>query len=160
MVLMVDGPSLGGFVCPITVTTTDLWKMGQARPADTIHFTLVDLEYAYKQRVELTKQVAAIRQAAMGAVGPQEELLVAAAALTVADAAPVAFPETKAVLKTMPATEDHPGAQYRWAVEEDYWCCVVEVVLVMYIFLAHVKKTQSILSSFTTPLVPSNQVGW
>lgn len=28
--LLVDGPSLGGFVCPATVTSTELWKMGQA----------------------------------------------------------------------------------------------------------------------------------
>lgn len=31
VVLMVDGPSLGGFVCPVTATTTELWKMGQVR---------------------------------------------------------------------------------------------------------------------------------
>ena len=29
IVLMVDGPSLGGFVCPATILTTELWKMGQ-----------------------------------------------------------------------------------------------------------------------------------
>jgi hypothetical protein len=29
--LMVDGPSLGGFVCPATIVTTELWKMGQVR---------------------------------------------------------------------------------------------------------------------------------
>ena len=31
VVLMVDGPSLGGFVCPATIATTELWKMGQVR---------------------------------------------------------------------------------------------------------------------------------
>ena len=27
--LMPDGPSLGGFVCPATIITTEMWKMGQ-----------------------------------------------------------------------------------------------------------------------------------
>lgn len=35
---MVDGPSLGGFVCPATITTTELWKMGQVRPGDSVRF--------------------------------------------------------------------------------------------------------------------------
>ncbi len=29
VVLTVDGPSLGGFVCPATITSTELWKIGQ-----------------------------------------------------------------------------------------------------------------------------------
>ncbi|WP_306210270.1 urea carboxylase, partial [Actinoplanes sp. RD1] len=33
-----DGPSLGGFVCPVTVVTADRWKLGQLRPGDTVSF--------------------------------------------------------------------------------------------------------------------------
>jgi urea carboxylase len=33
-----DGPSLGGFVCPATVISTERWKLGQLRPDDTVHF--------------------------------------------------------------------------------------------------------------------------
>ncbi|MFC3494797.1 urea carboxylase [Glycomyces rhizosphaerae] len=33
-----DGPSLGGFACPFTVTTSDRWKLGQLRPGDTVRF--------------------------------------------------------------------------------------------------------------------------
>ncbi len=29
VVLMVDGPSLGGFVCPATIVSTEMWKIGQ-----------------------------------------------------------------------------------------------------------------------------------
>ena len=29
VVLTVDGPSLGGFVCPATITQSQLWKIGQ-----------------------------------------------------------------------------------------------------------------------------------
>ncbi|MEV6345296.1 5-oxoprolinase/urea amidolyase family protein [Actinoplanes sp. NPDC051851] len=37
-----DGPSLGGFTCPATVATADLWKLGQLRPGDTVRFRPVD----------------------------------------------------------------------------------------------------------------------
>lgn len=33
-----DGPSLGGFVCPVTVVTGDRWKLGQLRPGDKVRF--------------------------------------------------------------------------------------------------------------------------
>lgn len=46
IVLMVDGPSLGGFVCPITVASADLWKIGQASPGDVIRFKQVDFHQA------------------------------------------------------------------------------------------------------------------
>ncbi|MFI7343271.1 5-oxoprolinase/urea amidolyase family protein [Streptomyces sp. NPDC050085] len=36
-----DGPSLGGFVCPATVVTTERWKLGQLRPGDTVRFAPV-----------------------------------------------------------------------------------------------------------------------
>jgi allophanate hydrolase subunit 2 len=31
VILMVDGPSLGGFVCAATIVSTELWKIGQVR---------------------------------------------------------------------------------------------------------------------------------
>jgi urea carboxylase len=33
-----DGPSLGGFVCPLVVLKDELWKLGQVRPGDSIRF--------------------------------------------------------------------------------------------------------------------------
>ncbi|UWW08514.1 5-oxoprolinase/urea amidolyase family protein [Mycolicibacterium brumae] len=36
-----DGPSLGGFVCPVTVTSADRWKLGQLAPGDTVRFVAV-----------------------------------------------------------------------------------------------------------------------
>ncbi|MBD8505051.1 urea carboxylase [Hoyosella sp. G463] len=33
-----DGPSLGGFVCPVTVVASQRWKLGQLRPGDTVRF--------------------------------------------------------------------------------------------------------------------------
>ncbi|MDO9382659.1 MAG: urea carboxylase [Hyphomicrobiaceae bacterium] len=38
VILGPDGPSLGGFVCPVTIVQADLWKMGQLRPGDNVRF--------------------------------------------------------------------------------------------------------------------------
>jgi urea carboxylase len=40
VILGPDGPSLGGFVCPVTVVADELWKLGQLRPGDTVRFAL------------------------------------------------------------------------------------------------------------------------
>jgi len=36
-----DGPSLGGFVCPVTVVAADRWKLGQLTPGDKVRFVPV-----------------------------------------------------------------------------------------------------------------------
>jgi urea carboxylase len=38
IILGPDGPSLGGFVCPVTVVSAERWKLGQLRPGDTVRF--------------------------------------------------------------------------------------------------------------------------
>jgi urea carboxylase len=39
IILGPDGPSLGGFVCPVVVARDDLWKLGQLKPGDGVRFT-------------------------------------------------------------------------------------------------------------------------
>ena len=39
VILGPDGPSLGGFVCPVTIVRAELWKLGQLRPGDKVTFT-------------------------------------------------------------------------------------------------------------------------
>ena len=46
VILGPDGPSLGGFVCPATVISADLWKLGQLRAGDRVKFVAVSLEQA------------------------------------------------------------------------------------------------------------------
>ncbi|PNG25084.1 5-oxoprolinase/urea amidolyase family protein [Methylocella silvestris] len=38
IILGPDGPSLGGFVCPVVIVKNDLWKTGQLRPGDKVRF--------------------------------------------------------------------------------------------------------------------------
>jgi urea carboxylase len=38
VILGPDGPSLGGFVCPVTLATAELWKLGQLRSGNRVRF--------------------------------------------------------------------------------------------------------------------------
>ncbi len=46
VILGPDGPSLGGFVCPATVISADLWKLGQLRAGDKIRFIAISINDA------------------------------------------------------------------------------------------------------------------
>ncbi len=46
VILGPDGPSLGGFVCPVTIAHAELWKMGQLKPGDKISFNLLTMKQA------------------------------------------------------------------------------------------------------------------
>ncbi|MCH4901094.1 urea carboxylase [Pseudomonas sp. B707] len=46
VILGPDGPSLGGFVCPVTVIEADLWQLGQLKAGDKVQFVPVDLKTA------------------------------------------------------------------------------------------------------------------
>lgn len=45
-----DGPSLGGFACPLTVVSAHRWRLGQLRPGDTVRFVPVDDDKAAELR--------------------------------------------------------------------------------------------------------------
>ena len=48
VILGPDGPSLGGFVCPATVISADLWKLGQLRAGDKLRFVAVTIDDAVR----------------------------------------------------------------------------------------------------------------
>jgi urea carboxylase len=55
-----DGPSLGGFVCPVTVVAADRWKLGQLRPGDTVRFVPVRAAAAASRRALGTQRGAGL----------------------------------------------------------------------------------------------------
>lgn len=57
-----DGPSLGGFVCPVTTCSAELWKIGQLHPGDKVRFKLLTLEEAYELRCVLENYLESIHQ--------------------------------------------------------------------------------------------------
>ncbi|XPV67743.1 MAG: urea carboxylase [Halarcobacter sp.] len=46
VILGPDGPSLGGFVCPVTIISCELYKVGQLKAGDKIKFKPISLENA------------------------------------------------------------------------------------------------------------------
>ncbi|WP_339807186.1 urea carboxylase [Stutzerimonas kunmingensis] len=46
VILGPDGPSLGGFVCPVTIIEADLWQLGQLKAGDKVRFVPVDIATA------------------------------------------------------------------------------------------------------------------
>jgi urea carboxylase len=51
VILGCDGPSLGGFVCPATIISCELYKVGQLKAGDKIKFKPVSLENADKMNM-------------------------------------------------------------------------------------------------------------
>jgi len=60
VILGPDGPSLGGFVCPVTVIAADLWKLGQLKAGDRLSFTPVSLASANQLEREQQAQLAGL----------------------------------------------------------------------------------------------------
>jgi urea carboxylase len=61
VILGPDGPSLGGFVCPVVVVDAELWKLGQLRPGDLIEFVPVDEAWARDRQIEVSEFIAGSR---------------------------------------------------------------------------------------------------
>ncbi|CAI0743333.1 Acetyl-/propionyl-coenzyme A carboxylase alpha chain [Serratia entomophila] len=101
VILTRDGPSLGGFVCPVTIAKAELWKVGQVKPGDRIRFHPIGF-----------KQAQSLEQAQLGSI----EALAAVKAITLP--APELAPTTTvsaAVLAALPAAEGRPAVVYRQA---------------------------------------------
>jgi urea carboxylase len=104
VILGPDGPSLGGFVCPATIALHDLWKLGQLRPGDRVHFRCQTADQAH----------AALRS--------QDDAIA-----TLSAAAPVALPAVatpvaaarQAILQRLEATANRPAVCYRQSGDDN-----------------------------------------
>jgi urea carboxylase len=63
VILGPDGPSLGGFVCPATIVQAELWKVGQLKPGDTIHFRVISVEEANRRELAQDAAIASLTAA-------------------------------------------------------------------------------------------------
>ncbi len=55
IILMNDGPSMGGFINPYTVPTGSFWKLGQARPGEILNFQEISVQGSQKIAANLKK---------------------------------------------------------------------------------------------------------
>lgn len=101
VILAKDGPSLGGFVCPVTIAKAELWKVGQVKPGDKLRFHPISFQ-----------QAQSLEQAQLGCI----ESLAAISAVTLA--APSLLPGntvSATVLAELPPTDNRPHVTYRQA---------------------------------------------
>ncbi|SFO71509.1 urea carboxylase [Ectopseudomonas composti] len=101
VILTKDGPSLGGFVCPVTIAKAELWKVGQVKPGDKLRFHPIGFQ-----------QAQSLEQAQLGSI----EALAAISAVTLP--APSLQPDntvSATVLAELPADGSRPRAVYRQA---------------------------------------------
>ncbi|MBR7196434.1 urea carboxylase [Pseudomonas sp. 14A] len=73
VILGPDGPSLGGFVCPVTVIEADLWQLGQLKAGDKVQFIPVDLGTA--RDLALKWDLPCGSEPARESVGPDKSIL-------------------------------------------------------------------------------------
>jgi len=99
IILGLDGPSLGGFVCPATIAEAELWKIGQLKPGNTIQFHRLTFDQALQQELQLDRQI---------------QTLQVSQALTVDDDGT----HDRAILATLPATETQVAVTYRQASDK------------------------------------------
>jgi urea carboxylase len=102
VILAKDGPSLGGFVCPVTIVRAELWKIGQLRPGDTIRFVRTTYEEAVAAERRQDRAIAKLED--QGTVAPK--IWRPTAPVAVGDAA---------VLHQLAARGDAPSVVYRSA---------------------------------------------
>lgn len=101
VILGPDGPSLGGFVCPVTLIEADLWKLGQLDPGDTIRFHPVSETEARRLREIQETCLAEWR-------GPSEEELLVVH---------VPVPQESAVIASWPGVAVRPSGEDNLLVE-------------------------------------------
>ncbi len=101
VILTKDGPSLGGFVCPVTIAKAELWKVGQVKPGDKLRFHPIGFQ-----------QAQSLEQAQLGSI----EALAAISAVTLPAPSLQADTTVSAtVLAELPAEGSRPRAVYRQA---------------------------------------------
>jgi urea carboxylase len=104
VILGPDGPSLGGFVCPVTVVSAELWKLGQLRPKARVRFVPWSAAEAQEAAAAQEQAIANLRgPAAVLAATPRHREHLAIGALG------------SPILARLPAEAGRPEVVYRRA---------------------------------------------
>ncbi len=73
VILTKDGPSLGGFVCPVTIVKGELWKVGQVKPGDRIRFVRMSFDDALNLEKAQDDAIAALQPLKSFSDTPEEK---------------------------------------------------------------------------------------
>ncbi|WP_241626189.1 urea carboxylase [Rosenbergiella epipactidis] len=101
VILTHDGPSLGGFVCPVTIARAELWKVGQLKPGDSIRFYPISHQEAVARETAQQQAISQLVAPSMSRLPAPELTETAVGSAT--------------LLAVRPATSLTPDAYYRQA---------------------------------------------
>ncbi|RRZ88146.1 urea carboxylase [Erwinia sp. 198] len=101
VILTRDGPSLGGFVCPVTIAKAELWKVGQVKPGDRIRFHPISFDEAQALEKAQEARISTLHN-------------VTAPAFAMPSLAETAY-GSATILAALAATASTPAAVYRQA---------------------------------------------
>jgi urea carboxylase len=114
IILGPDGPSLGGFVCPMVIIQADLWKAGQLAPGDTVRFAVVDDAAAAAALEEQEELLSAANPLSRSATAPPEgEHLAALDPPPLGEVAAKPAEGDSPVLAELPEQGHRPSVLYR-----------------------------------------------
>ncbi|MFT4065089.1 urea carboxylase [Paraburkholderia sp.] len=71
VILGPDGPSLGGFVCPVTIIEADLWQIGQLKAGDRIRFVPVGIDAAREAARQRLRELESLENLEIGRNAPE-----------------------------------------------------------------------------------------
>jgi len=146
IILGPDGPSLGGFVCPATVISAELWKCGQLRPGDRVRFVPVSAAEARVREQVQEALIETLQKVEIPALSPRHEA-----------------PEP-AVLARSPGRGEAPSVCYRRAGDKyllvEYGPLVLDIALRFRVHALAVRMGDSRLPGIIdlTPGIRSLQV--
>ncbi|PHM70589.1 urea carboxylase [Xenorhabdus sp. KJ12.1] len=103
VILTRDGPSLGGFVCPVTIAKAELWKVGQVKPGDRIRFHPISMEEAVTLEEQQNRLIATLRSTSEAPLKLERTLQIAEEE------------HSGAVLAVIASTHSAPAVVYRQA---------------------------------------------
>ncbi|KAK2011101.1 urea carboxylase [Colletotrichum eremochloae] len=98
-----DRPDLGGFACPVTICSAEMWKVGQLKAGHTFRLQLVTFEDA----LEISRKNEGYLKSLAALVGGEETDVTPPGSTTFGPQ------KTTSTLQTTPSFGDHPRVTYR-----------------------------------------------
>ena len=114
IILGPDGPSLGGFVCPLVVIQADLWKLGQLVPGASVRFEVLHEAEAAAAEEEQEALIKTLRPAAAPTASPASvPSAFPSASAPRSHVSPASRPLSSPILEALAAQGARPQVVYR-----------------------------------------------
>lgn len=138
VILTCDGPGCGGFICPLTIASSEVWKTGQLKPGDTVRFQPVSQDGAIKLKESFESYLNAVENGA-DVPSPSAELSVSSKDVS------------ENIIRVLDETDKRPKVTYRQGGDE---FVLVEYgpLLLDFAFIARLRALQDEVSKMSEVL--------